>query len=91
MPAVDITREVNVANGGGLTNGIKAANGIKANNGVNGTNGSNGIKNLRTLHIPDLFAGVLSGDPIENPLEPTIGPLSEDWTKAYVVELDMVK
>ncbi|KAI3318949.1 terpenoid synthase [Xylariaceae sp. AK1471] len=75
MPAVDITNKVNSTNGGKVTNGIKTANGINCANGKNGNN-------LRTLHIPDLFAGVLSGDPVENPLEPTIGPLSEDWTKA---------
>ncbi|KAJ8119947.1 hypothetical protein ONZ43_g3216 [Nemania bipapillata] len=69
----------------GITNGT---NGIKKQNGTDGiTKGTNDMNKTndiepRTLHIPDLFGGILSGDPIENPLEPTIGPLSEEWTKA---------
>ncbi|RYC65905.1 hypothetical protein CHU98_g342 [Xylaria longipes] len=63
------------------TNGVAKTNGISKANGINETNGSNGT-NSRTLHIPDLFGGILSGDPVENPLEPTIGFASEEWTKA---------
>jgi hypothetical protein len=71
----------NVLNNSTVSDGI---NGTKKTNVMNGvTNGSNSIES-RTLHIPDLFGGILSGDPVENPLESTIGPLSEEWTKAYV-------
>jgi hypothetical protein len=35
----------------------------------------------RSLHIPDLFAGILSGEPERNPHETVIRPKSEAWTK----------
>ncbi|PVH92540.1 terpenoid synthase [Periconia macrospinosa] len=38
----------------------------------------------RSLHIPDLFAGILSGDPERNPHEVEVGRKSEAWTKELV-------
>lgn len=38
----------------------------------------------RTLYVPDLFAGVLSGDPKRNPFEVDVARQSEEWTKRYV-------
>ncbi|TRX92500.1 hypothetical protein FHL15_006667 [Xylaria flabelliformis] len=49
--------------------------------GINKANGTKENKS-RTLHVPDLFEGILAGDPVENPLESTIGLASEEWTKA---------
>ena len=55
--------EVNVLNGNGLVNGGHAINpGF-----VGKINKANGV-NSRILHIPDLFSGILSGDPVENPV-----------------------
>lgn len=90
MPSASETNGTHVPNGNGVTaiingeNGVKQTNGVKETNGLK-TNGNGETKSSRTLNIPDLFGGILSGDPVENPLEPTIGPLSEEWTKAYVV------
>ncbi|KAI0458269.1 isoprenoid synthase domain-containing protein [Xylaria acuta] len=76
MPAANEVNETNR-----IPNDTNRTNGISKANGINGTNGTNETKS-RTLHIPDLFGGILSGDPVENPLEPTIGCASEAWTKA---------
>lgn len=38
----------------------------------------------RTLYVPDLFAGILSGDPKRNPFEVEVARQSEEWTKQYV-------
>jgi hypothetical protein len=38
----------------------------------------------RSLYVPDLFAGVLSGEPVENPHESIVAPQSEAWTKESV-------
>ncbi|KAI0514695.1 isoprenoid synthase domain-containing protein [Xylaria bambusicola] len=70
--------ETNGSNGNGVVNGNHAISNGGTNGDVKKTNGVNS----RILHIPDLFDGILSGDPVENPLEPSIGPLSEAWTKA---------
>lgn len=35
----------------------------------------------RSLYVPDLFAGILSGEPTRNPYEEEIGRKSEEWTK----------
>lgn len=35
----------------------------------------------RALYTPDLFAGILSGEPERNPHETGVGPRSEAWTK----------
>ncbi|KAI0543721.1 isoprenoid synthase domain-containing protein [Xylaria curta] len=60
--------------------GINTANSLS---GSNGTNGTNGIK-TRSLRIPNLFAGILGGDPPRNPHDESIAPLSEAWTKGLV-------
>lgn len=39
------------------------------------------VSQARSLHIPDLFAGVLAGEPERNPHEAVIGAKSEAWTK----------
>ncbi|KAI0401917.1 isoprenoid synthase domain-containing protein [Xylaria palmicola] len=89
MPAANDIHETVVPNGnsmlknGHITNGVNkvnGTNGISKTNAINGASGNSTTS--RTLHIPDLFGGILSGDPVENPLESTIGPLSEEWTKA---------
>jgi hypothetical protein len=38
----------------------------------------------RSLHVPDLFAGILSGEPVENSHESIVAPQSEAWTKESV-------
>ncbi|KAM7200686.1 Cycloaraneosene synthase sdnA [Naviculisporaceae sp. PSN 640] len=38
----------------------------------------------RSLYVPDLFAGILSGEPTRNPYEEEIGRKSEEWTKKLV-------
>ncbi|KAI0536211.1 isoprenoid synthase domain-containing protein [Xylaria digitata] len=84
MPAANETNGsngVSVLNGNHVTNDIHKTNGINGTNGIGETNEVNGAK-PRTLYIPDLFGGVLSGDPVENPREPEIGRMSEEWTKA---------
>ncbi|RWA05911.1 hypothetical protein EKO27_g9194 [Xylaria grammica] len=87
MPSANETNGSNgdsVLNDSHVTNGIKKTNGVNGTNGkseTNGANGANGTKS-RTLHIPDLFGGILSGEPVENPREPEIGRMSEEWTKA---------
>jgi hypothetical protein len=43
-------------------------------------------KALRTLHVPDLFAGILSGEPVENPHESQVASESEAWSKKSVFD-----
>ncbi|KAI1734644.1 isoprenoid synthase domain-containing protein [Xylaria scruposa] len=56
---------------GNMTEGINKVNGIKEHKS-------------RTIHVPDLFGGILAGVPVENPLESTIGLASEEWTKKLI-------
>ncbi|TGJ85524.1 hypothetical protein E0Z10_g3263 [Xylaria hypoxylon] len=81
MPAANQTNRSNGPNGDSVLNGNHVTNGINGTNGISKTNGVNGTKS-RTLYIPDLFGGILSGEPVENPREPEIGRMSEEWTKA---------
>ncbi|KAI8631481.1 isoprenoid synthase domain-containing protein [Xylariaceae sp. FL1651] len=62
---------------------LSAPKGHNTANSLNGTNGTNGVK-TRALKIPNLFAGILGGDPPRNPHEESIAPLSEAWTKELV-------
>lgn len=41
-------------------------------------------KATRTLQVPDLFTGILSGEPERNPHEADVTRKSEQWTKEYV-------
>jgi hypothetical protein len=43
--------------------------------------GKKQLPETRSLHIPDLFAGILSGDPERNLHEVEVGRKSEAWTK----------
>ena len=42
------------------------------------------LPKTRSLSVPNLFAGILSGEPTRNPHEAVVGPESEAWTKEYV-------
>lgn len=41
----------------------------------------------RSIYVPDLFAGIMSGEPERNPYEAEVSAKSEAWTKESVIPI----